>query len=127
MNSTINLGPIDTGVKASEFDANRYFNNLSNPPLSIATNVSHAVLSFFEDYTGNKQSAEILASAVIFTSASQGINPMQTLQEFMNMPKGQLDDFLITLLNFNRFGTSLLGSVNLLKPSNQTVKRTILV
>lgn len=127
MNSTVNLGPIDTGVKPTEFNPNTYFNNLSNPPISVATNVSHAVLSFFEEYTGNKQSAEVLASAVIFTSASQGINPMETLQEFMNMPKGQIDDFLITLLNFNRFGTSLLGSINTLKPSNQMVKRTILV
>lgn len=127
MSNNINLDPIDTGIKGTEFNPNRYFNNLSLPPIEVSTNVSHAVQSFFESYTQNKRSAEILASAVIFTSSSQGIDPMETLQEFFQLPPGQLNDFLVTFLNFNRIGTSLLGTINNFKTSNQFVKRAILV
>jgi hypothetical protein len=127
MSTNINLAPIDTGTKGTNFDPNAYFNNLSFSPLDVGVNVSHAVQSFFEKITDNKKSAEILASAVIFTSASQGIDPMQTLDEFMKLPPGDLNDFLVTFLNFNRIGTSLLGLINTSRPGNQFVKRAILL
>lgn len=125
--NNINLAPIDTGFEGVNFDPNAYFNNLSLPPIEVGVNVSHAVQSFFETFTDNKQSAEILASAVIFTSSAQGIDPMQTLDEFMNLPRGELNDYLVTFLNFNRVGTSVLGLINTLRSSNQFIKRAILV
>lgn len=127
MSDNINLAPIDSGIKGVEFNPSNYFNNLSFVPLDISTNVSHAVQSFFESYTDNKRSAEILASAVIFTSVSQGVDPMQTLDEFLQLPPGELNEFLITFLNFNRIGTSLLGVKNTTRSVNQFVKRSILV
>jgi len=129
MADNINLAPIDTGIKGFpvDFDPSIYFNNLSFVPLDISTNVSHAVQSFFEKYTENKKSAEILASAVIFTSASQGIDPMQTLDEFASLPPATLNDFLITFLNLNRIGTSLLGLPNTSRSQNQVVQRSIMV
>lgn len=127
MSNNINLAPIETGINGVEFDPNVYFNNLSFPPIEVATNVSHAVQSFFENFTDNKRSAEILASAVIFTSSAQGINPMETLDEFINLPPGELNEYLTTFLNFNRVGTSLLGLINTQRASNQFIKRTILV
>lgn len=122
-----NVAPIDTGSRSAGFDPGTYFNNLSFAPLEISTNVSHAVQSFFEKYTDNKRSAEILASSVIFTSVSQGVDPMQTLDEFLKLPPGDLNEFLVTFLNFNRVGTSLLGLQNTTRPLNQAIKRTILV
>lgn len=127
MSDNINLAPIDSGIKGVDTNPSKYFNNLSFVPLDIATNVSHAVQSFFESYTDNKRSAEILASAVIFTSVNQGVDPMQTLDEFLQLPPGELNEFLITFLNFNRIGTSLLGVKNTTRNVNQFVKRSILV
>ena len=127
LSNNINLAPIDTGVEGVDFDPNSYFNNLSLPPIDVGVNVSHAVQSFFETFTDNKRSAEILASAVIFTSSAQGVDPMQTLDEFINLPRGELNDYLVTFLNFNRIGTSVLGVINTLRSTNQFVKRSILV
>lgn len=127
MSDIINLAPIDSGIKGVDFNPTAYFNNLSFTPLEISTNVSHAVQSFFESFTDNKRSAEILASAVIFTSVSQGVDPMQTLDEFLELSPGDLNEFLVTFLNFNRVGTSLLGINNNSRSVNQFVKRSILV
>ncbi len=127
MSNYNNVQPIDTGSRSAGFDPGTYFNNLSFAPLEISTNVSHAVQSFFEKYTDNKRSAEILASSVIFTSASQGVDPMQTLDEFLKLPPGDLNEFLVTFLNFNRVGTSLLGLPNTTRPLNKVIQRTILV
>lgn len=127
MSNYNNVQPIDTGSRSAGFDPGTYFNNLSFAPLEISTNVSHAVQSFFEKYTDNKRSAEILASSVIFTSASQGVDPMQTLDEFLKLPPGDLNEFLVTFLNFNRVGTSLLGLTNTTRPLNKVIQRTILV
>jgi hypothetical protein len=122
----VNLGPITTGIKDAAFNPSTYFNNLSLPPINVGQNTNEAIQSFFETVTDNKTSAQILASAVIFTSASQNTNPMVVLSEFQRMPPGELNQYLTVFLNLNRVGTSLLGLNNNLKTSNP-IARTILV
>ena len=122
----VNLGPITTGIKDAAFNPSTYFNNLSLPPINVGQNINEAIQSFFETVADNKTSAQILASAVIFTSASQNTNPMTILTEFQRMPPGELNQYLTVFLNLNRIGTSLLGLNNNLKTSNP-IARTILV
>ena len=126
MSDSNNLGPISTGFEALESKPTAYFNNLSLPPLNVSQDVGDAVQSFFESVTGNAESARILATAVIYTSATQGISPMITLSEFQRLPPGQLNEYLVTFLNFNRIGTSLLGLMN--NPfSNALISRTVII
>ena len=122
----VNLGPITTGIKDTSFNPSAYFNNLSLPPINVAQNTNEAIQSFFETVADNKTAAQILASAVIFTSTSQNTNPMTILAEFQRMPPGELNQYLTVFLNLNRVGTSLLGLNNNLKTSNP-IARTILV
>jgi hypothetical protein len=122
----VNLGPITTGVEDSTFNPSRYFNNLSLPPINVSQDISETIQTFFETVADNKTAAQILASAVIFTSASQNTNPMVILNEFQKMPRGELNQYLTVFLNLNRVGTSLLGLNNNLNTSNP-VARTILV
>lgn len=122
----VNLGPISTGMTDVGFNPNRYFNNLSLPPINVSQDAGDAIQSFFESIADNKTSAQILASAVIFTSASQGTNPMVVLSEFQRLAPGELNQYLTVFLNLNRVGTSLLGLNNAINVSNP-VARTILV
>lgn len=122
----VNLGPITTGVKDITFNPANYFNNLSLPPINVGQDIDEAIQSFFETVADNKTSAQILASAVIFTSASQNTNPMIILTEFQKMPRGELNQYLTVFLNLNRIGTSLLGLNNNLNTANP-IARTILV
>jgi hypothetical protein len=93
-------------------DTQNYFNNISLAPVSVGQNIDDAVIGYFQQVAENKEAARALASAVILTSASRGIDPMETLQEFMKMGKSQLNSYLTMFLNFNRVGTSYLGISN---------------
>ena len=104
-----------TGVNTNAVfpaEASNYFNNFFEVPVEVSTNINAAVVSYFESITDNKEGARALASAVIFTSVKQGLNPMATLDEFKKIPKGELDTYTALFLNFERKGTSYLGVVN---------------
>ena len=126
MSQVINLGPIETSNARATGNPNAYFNNLALPSINVSQNVDDAVQTFFQRITGDKSSAQMLASAVIFTAAGQGLNPMATIAEFQRVAPGELNDYLVVFLNLNRYGTSILG-INNQPFINQFVKRTLLV
>ena len=117
--SSVNLNAI------IQKDIEKYFNNFTEIPIEVSSNVDAAVVGFFESITANKESARALASAVIYKSIKQGFNPMETLAEFQKLGPGELDAYTILFLNFDRIGTSYLGLKN--KPTvNKYVQRAIL-
>jgi|688.fasta_scaffold891596_3 hypothetical protein len=119
-----NLGGINANA-LEPADADKYFNNFFNIPPVVSSNVDSAIVAYFEQITTSKEAARALASAVIYTSVKQGLNPMDTLKEFQKMPKGQLDAYTALFLNFERVGTSFLGVTN--QPAiNKYIQRTIL-
>ena len=119
-----NLGPVDQSLNDNT-DPNRYFNNYYAPTFTVSPNVDAAILSYFESVSYNREAAKALASSVIYTSKSQGVNPMQTLAEFTKLPKGELNAYLVMFLNMQRKGTSYLGITN--QPiTNKYVNRAIL-
>lgn len=104
---------------------NSFFNNINLPPITVSQNVNDAVVAYFEMIADNKDSARALAAAVILTSVSQGIDPMQTLDEFTKLERGRLNDYLTMFLNLSRIGTSFLG-VNNRPTTSKYVARNIL-
>ena len=87
----------------------RYFNNFFTEAFQVSSNVDAAVLSYFESVTENRESAKILASAVIYTSYTRGVDPMSILTEFTRLPPGEVNSYLTIFLNLQRVGTSYLG------------------
>ena len=122
----INIDAIGNGPTSAGFNPDSYFNNLSLPPINVGQDVDDSDRGFFEKLTGNKQSAAVLASAVVYTSISQGINPMSTVKDFSQLTRGDLNQYLVTFLNLNRVGTSVLG-LNAQTFTNQFVRRSIIV
>lgn len=105
--------------------APQYFNNYFNQVITVSPNVDAAILAYFEEVADNKDAAKALASAVIYTSKTQGVDPMATLSEFAQLPKGELNAYLVMFLNLQRKGTSYLGITN--QPiTNKYVNRSIL-
>lgn len=94
-------------------DTTKFFNNYFEIPVQVSSNVDSAIISYFETITENTEAARALASAVIYTSVKQGIDPMSTLDEFKKLPNGELDAYTAMFLNFERVGTSYLGITNL--------------
>jgi hypothetical protein len=106
--NSYNLAPVDLTSNAST-DANKYFNNFFALSFTVSPNVDAAVISYFESVADNKEAAKVLASAVMYTARTRGANPMAVLQEFMALPKGEINSYLTMFLNLQRKGTSLLG------------------
>lgn len=123
-NISDNLQSLDLNVNDNT-TPNTYFNNYFLPAVSVSPNVDTAIISYFEEVSNNRESAKALASAVIFTSREQGVDPMVTLREFTKLPVGELNSYLVMFLNMQRKGTSYLGITN--QPSaNKYVNRSIL-
>jgi len=109
MTTPNNLSAASANSLASTQD---FFNNLLLAPINVSQNIDDAVIAFFEQVTENKESARAIASAVILTSVSQGIDPMETMREFYNLGPSQINGYLTMFLNLNRKGTSYLGLSN---------------
>jgi hypothetical protein len=125
MSQPSNLSSVNIGVNKST-PSSKYFNNYFVNPGNISSNQNDAVVSFFQEQTGgNKQSAAVLASTVIYTAMAQGVDPMSIIQQFQALPKGQINLYLAMFLNLNRVGTSLVG-VNNQPVQNKYVTRSIL-
>ena len=103
----------------------RYFNNYFIPSYTVSQNTNDSILSYFEEQTGNVESAKLLAQAVIDTAQSQRADPLEVLAEFQKLPQGQLNTILALYLNTGRVNTSLLGIKNTPKTSSY-VSRTII-
>lgn len=118
-----------TGVNLnaeSPVDVNKYFNNFFEYPVEVGSNIDAAVIAYFEQIADNKESAKALASAVIYTSIKQGIDPLSALDQFRQLPPGELDAYTALFLNLERKGTSYLGISNR-SDINSYVSRTILL
>jgi hypothetical protein len=102
-----------------------FFNNFFNKNYNISPNANDAVVAYFEQIAENKEAAAALAAAVIYTSLSQEVDPMATLDEFRRMPPGELNVFIAMYLNLNRVGSSALGVRNA-PLTNKYVNRTII-
>ena len=125
MSQPSNTGVVDLSYNTTT-SPNKYFNNYFVAPGNVTSNQNDAVVAFFEQQTGgNKQSAAILASTVIYTAMAQGIDPMSIVQQFQALPRGEINLYLAMFMNLNRVGTSLVG-INNQPVQNKYVTRTIL-
>ena len=108
-----------------ERNVDKYFNNWFEIPVEVSSNVDAAIIAHFETIADSKESAKALASAVIYTSIKQGLDPIETLKEFQQVGASELDAYTAMFLNFDRVGTSYLGLKN--SPTvNKYVQRAIL-
>jgi hypothetical protein len=124
MSNAVNTSIVDLSQNKTT-SAGKYFNNYFVTPNTISSNQNDAVVAYFQQVTGNVQSAAILASTVIYTAMSQGVNPMSIIQQFQALKPGELNLYLAMFLNLNRVGTSLVG-VNNSPTQNKYITRAIL-
>jgi hypothetical protein len=106
-------------------DTSAFFNNYFKDPVLVSQFTNDAVVGFFQNYTGNKDTAKVIAAAVLRTAQAQGLDAMQLVQEFQELQGQELNAYLTLILNLNRVGTSLLGISNSPQQS-QYIVRSIL-
>lgn len=124
MTTSTNLTTVDTTTDINS-DASNFFNNYYQPQYTVNPDVDAAVLTYFEKIADSRSAAKVMASAVIYTSLAQRVDPMSVLDKFRSMDRDELVAYTSTFLNLNRVGTSYLGVKNT-PSSSQYVARTIL-
>jgi hypothetical protein len=102
-----------------------FFSNYYTPAYTVSSNTDDAILSWFEQVTGNKESAQLLAQTVINTAQKNREDPLKVLEQFKLLPANMLNSTLALYLNSSRVTTSLLGIVNTHLP-NRHVARTVI-
>ena len=115
----------DPKLGFSEPNTEEFFNNFFTKQYNISPDANDAVVAFFENITDNRESAQALSAAVIYTCLTQEISPMSILQQFSSLPQGELDVYLAMFLNLNRIPSSLLGVSNI-PVTNKYVQRTFI-
>ena len=121
--SPSNISAPKLGV--SQPNTEEFFNNFFTKQYNISPDANDAVVAFFERITDNRESAQALSAAVIYTCLTQEIDPMSILQQFNSLSRGELDAYLAMFLNLNRIPSSLLGVSNT-PITNKYVARTFL-
>lgn len=117
MNTNTNLSPINLSSNTS---TQAFFNNYFKPNFIVSQNIDDAVIAFLEQIADSKEAARLIASAVIYTSLAQNIDPMSTIAKFSRLKKPELTSYLVKFLNLSRVGTSYLGINN-----NPTVSKYV--
>ncbi len=102
-----------------------YFNNLGRDNAGVSVTLSENVINWFQSRTGSRDSAVLLANALVSTAESLNENPMTVINKLRSLQGDELAAMLSFYLNTNRIPTSLLG----LKHPKKTVdyvQRTII-
>ena len=102
----------------------QYFNNYFKPTVEISQNIDDAILSYFEQQTGNADTAKQLVQLIIDTAVAQNVDPLTVLNSFVNLKTSELSPILDLYLNSSRANTSYFG-VKLQPKRNQYVVRNI--
>lgn len=72
--------PSDANRSATE----QYFNNFYKQPTSIG-NSHDAINAYFQSITGDVDAGKALASAVVFASLQQGLDPLSVVEQFRKL------------------------------------------
>lgn len=102
-----------------------FFTNYFQPSQDIDQNINDSILSYFQEQTGDIESAKLLVQTIIETATTNRENPLDVLQRFQKLPNGDLISILTVYLNNTRVNTSFLGVKNT-PPSNIYVTRSII-
>ena len=77
--------PPNTNVNSTT----EYFNNYFSDRFTTSPNINDAVIGYFQSVTGDADSGKALATTVIYTALSQGLDPMSLVDEFKKLKSGR--------------------------------------
>ena len=114
-----------TSVRSSlDQSAKDFFNNYMQPGFTVSSAINDIVIGHFEKIAESREAAEIMASAVIYTSLAQNVDPLAIIEKMNGMEEPDVAAYVNMFLNLNRVGSSYLG-FHSAPTYKKYVKRTI--
>jgi hypothetical protein len=102
----------------------RYFDNYYVRPIDLEVESVDVLKGFFESRGFNTVSAENISYVILKTAKESNYKPQEIIDSLKNYEPLQLNEFLLSIMNYNRVKTSSLGIIYKLNPIDQ-VQRNI--
>lgn len=117
--------PLKQSAGSSSDPTNKNLSQYYDIPVQLDQNVLTAMIGMLENRGFSSDSAESISITIMVQAARDNYNPMTILESMKKLGENDLSQIISEVLNFNRFKTSVLGSVQKITPVD-SVKRNIL-
>jgi len=117
--------PLKQADSSSSDPTNKTLSQFYDIPVQLDQNVLVAMIGMLENRGFSSYSAESIAITIMVQAVRDNYNPMTILESMKKLNENDLSQIIAEVLNYNRFKTSVLGSVQKITPVD-SVKRNIL-
>lgn len=102
----------------------RYFDNYYVKPIDLEVEQIDMLKGFFESKGFDSAAAENISYVILKTAKESNYKPQDIVDSLRSYEPLQLNEFLLSVMNYNRVKTSSLGVIYKINPINQ-VQRNI--
>jgi hypothetical protein len=117
--------PSKTASGSSSDLTNKNLNQYNDVPIQLDNETLTAMKGLLSSKGFSPESAENISITIMIQAKRDNFNPMNVLDSMKNLGEIEMSQLVSEILNFNRFKTSVLGSVQATTPVD-IVKRNIL-
>lgn len=97
----------------------RYFDNYYTKPIDLDVQNIDLLKGFFESKGFDSVAAENISYVILKTAKESNYKPQEIVDSLRNYDPLQLNEFLLSVMNYNRVKTSSLGVIYKVNPINQ--------
>jgi hypothetical protein len=117
--------PIKKSTQSSSDITNKNLSQFNDIPVELDQNTLTAMKGMLVNRGFSVDAAESISTTIIIQAVRDRYNPMTILDSMKKLNENDLSQIIAEVLNYNRFKTSVLGSVQNITPVD-SVKRNIL-
>jgi hypothetical protein len=117
--------PIKKQPVSSSDATNKTFTQYNDIPVELDQNVLTVMKGMLENRGFSEDAAESISITIMMQARRDNYNPLTILDSMKKLGENDLSQIIAEVLNYNRFKTSVLGSIQSITPVD-SVKRNIL-
>ena len=117
--------PANNLTESSSDQTNKVLSQYNDVPVQLDNETLIAMKGLLSSKGFSEESAENISITIMIQAKRDNFNPMNVLDSMRVLGNIELSQFVSEILNFNRYKTSVLGSVQAITPVD-VVKRNIL-
>lgn len=100
----------------------RYFDNYYVKPIDLEVESIDALKGFFESKGFDSTSAENVSYVILKTAKESNYKVQEIIDSLRGYEAVQLNEFLLSIMNYNRVKTSSLGIIYKVNPAEQVYR-----
>lgn len=113
--------PLSSQASSSDTTV-QVFDQYYNLPVQLNSAVLTAAIGVFESKGFDSYAAEMIAIAICTQAKRDNLNTMELLDNFAAIDKIEINDIISSIVNYNRYKSSLLGVRIANSPNNDVIR-----